>query len=67
MLNDIQTELEEVLTLIKVDLTDANLAKLRPDLYRELIHTLEKKEFMARSDVSTNKDDLLLLSLERFT
>lgn len=67
MLNDIQNELDEVLKLVKGDLTDPELAKLRPDLYMALFHALEKKEFMARSSVSTHKDDLLLLSLERFT
>lgn len=67
MLNDIQDELDEVVKLVKVDLNNEALAKLRPDLYMALFHALEKKEFMARSSVSTHKDDLLLLSLERFT
>lgn len=67
MLNNIQNELDEVLKLAKADLTNNDLAKLRPDIYMAIFHALEKKEFMARSNVSTHKDDLLLLSLERFT
>lgn len=67
MLKDIQNELDEVLRLIKEDLKNPELIKLHSDLYMALFHALEKKEFMARSNISTHKDDLLLLNLERFT
>lgn len=66
MIEQTQEELDEFLKLIKVDLSDPKLSKDKPDFYREAIHVLEKKESMARSSVSTNKDEYLKLSLERF-
>ena len=66
MIVEIQKELDDLLAMVKLDLSNPALLKLRPDLYREYIHILEKKEMMARSSVSSYKDTLLALSLQRF-
>lgn len=65
-LETIQSDLDEVVTLIKADLTDEGLKKLRPDLYAQLIHAVKEKEILSRSSLNQSQNDFLYLSLERF-
>ncbi|MDB4461344.1 hypothetical protein N9043_00175 [bacterium] len=60
-------EIDEAITLIKVDMAGDDIAsKDKADYYRELMHLLAEKEKITRSGTSYIKEQLLYLTLEKY-